>query len=138
MKTYNRRDFLKLTGLTALALTFSACGSTPSAPAAPAKDAQALFAAINACRKEKGLKELKYDPDLEAYVTLDVKCFETQGKTKITMPDYGNWMMTSHPTDYTALRGKLQAKLINGSTCTYYGLASTETDLTLTALYPAT
>lgn len=137
MKNYNRRDFLKLTGMSALALTLAACGGGSSAPAVPSQDAQSLFAAINAYREDKGLNQFTYDTDLEAYVKLDVKCFETQGKTKITMTDYGNWL-TSQLPDYNALRGKLMVKHINGSTCTYYGLTSTENDMTLTAPCPAT
>ena len=139
MKIYNRRDFLKLTGMSALALTLAACSdgpSVPAAPAAPAQDAQTLFAAINAYRESNSLKKLTYDKDLEDYVKLDVKCFETQGKAKITMEDYGKWLITLHSTDYAVIRGKLQAKHIEGSTCTYYGLDSTETDMTLTLLCP--
>ena len=136
MKNYNRRDFLKLTGASALALALAACGGGPSGPAAPAQDAQSLFAAINAYRESNSLKKLTYDNDLEAYVKLDVECFENQGNAKITQADYQNWML-SHTDDYTALQGKLMMKGYNGSTTTYYGLASTETDMTLTSLYPA-
>ena len=136
MKNYNRRDFLKLTGASALVLALAACGGGPSAPAVPSQDAQSLFAAINAYRESNSLKKLTYDTDLEAYVKLEVACFEAQGKTKITIEDYESWV-TSYLTDYTALRSKLLAKGYNGSTCTYYGLASTEADLTLTALCPA-
>ena len=137
MKNYNRRDFLKLTGMSVLALTLAACGGGSSAPAAPSQDAQSLFAAINAYRESNSLKKLTYDKDLEDYVKLEVGCFETQGKTKISLETYENWV-TSRLDDYTTLRGKLIAKHYNGSTSAYYGLTPTETDLTLTALCPAT
>ena len=135
MKNFNRRDFLKLTGLTALALTFSACGS--SAPSVPSQDAQSLFDAINAYRVDKGLNKFTYDTDLAAYAALNAECFETQGKTTISLETYGNWL-TSRKEDYDAVYGKLLVKDIQGSTCMPYGTTSTETEMTLTAPCPAT
>ena len=104
MKTMNRRDFLKLTGASAVMLTFAACGAD-NAPAAPTigKEAQ-IENAINAYRREKGLKELKHEDAIAEYAGMYTSLCEAHGTTSI------DW------DDLTELEeaniGKLQARVL--------------------------
>ena len=66
MKAMNRRDFLKLTGASALALALAACGSSSGSAPATATEAQ-IESVVNNYRKSKGLNELKHDDPLAEY-----------------------------------------------------------------------
>ena len=148
MKTYNRRDFLKLTGMSALALTLAACSdgpSAPAAPAAPAKDAQAIFSAINAYRKEKGLKELVYNKTLDTWANQDAKCFETANSTAANLE---NWRFMPRqdegetgvlkPEYYSILMALGEEGFVNAD-ATLYGMAETSSsEYTLNKPYPET
>ena len=142
MKNYNRRDFLKLTGMSALALTLAACSDGPSAPAAPAvpaKDAQALYAAIAASRQKKCLRSFLYDSDLEAYAKLNAEYFEDIGKAKVTNEEFNDW--SNEPEHDKKWNDTVSAMRANGLKVTqikYYGIADPENDMRLTTLYPET
>lgn len=86
MKTMNRRDFLKLTGASAVVLTLAACGAdnAPDVPAPPTvgKEAQ-IENAINAYRREKGLKELKHEDVIAEYAGMYTSLCEAHGTTSI-------------------------------------------------------
>lgn len=123
MKTYNRRDFLKLTGMSALALTLAACGGGPSVPAVPSQDAQALLKAINAYREKEGKTPLIRNENLERMAKQDVKCFETAGA--ITA-DFSSWYYedgTTNPNEkYTAIVTSLNNELGGISDGKTYGV----------------
>ena len=144
MKNYNRRDFLKLTGASALALALAACGG-PSAPSVPTKDAQALFAAINACRKEKGLKELVYNKTLDTWANQDAKCFEAANSTAANLV---NWRFMPRqdegetgvpkPEYYSIMMALGEEGFVNAD-ATLYGMAETSSsEYTLNKPYPET
>ena len=65
MKDFTRRDFLKLSGASALALALAACGSSGGAPTT-ATEAQ-IESIVNNYRKSKGLNELKHEDLLAEY-----------------------------------------------------------------------
>lgn len=66
MKDFTRRDFLKLSGASALALALAACGSSGSGAPSTATEAQ-IESVVNNYRKSKGLNELKHDDALAEY-----------------------------------------------------------------------
>lgn len=66
MKDFTRRDFLKLSGASALALALAACGSSGSGAPSTATEAQ-IESVVNNYRKSKGLNELKHDDVLAEY-----------------------------------------------------------------------
>ena len=66
MKDFTRRDFLKLSGASALALALAACGSSGGGTPATAAEAQ-IESVVNNYRKSKGLNELKHDDALAEY-----------------------------------------------------------------------
>ena len=145
MKTCNRRDFLKWTGMSALALTLAACSDGPSAPAAPAvpaKDAQALFAAINADRKGRGVEELVYNKNLETLARQYTSCFEKQ---QVTSADFDKWCSdtTVNPdaekfqAELNQIQSALSADGFVGSTV-IYGLEESGDNWLLNAPYPET
>ena len=84
MKTMNRRDFLKLTGASAVVLTLAACGSSGGDAPATSKEAQ-IENAINAYRREKGLKELKHEDVIAECAAMDISWFATRGTTSVDM-----------------------------------------------------
>lgn len=142
MKKYNRRDFLKLTGASALALALAACGGSPSAPAAPAKDAQAIFSAINAYLESNGQQKLTYDSDLETYVTYDFNGFDACDSAEITRSAYNEWITESLESPlYNSIRTQLSNKGIPLDSRKYYGIDgmdSTSGNLKLTRPFPET
>ena len=139
MKNYNRRDFLKLTGASALALSLAACGGGPSGPSAPAQDAQALYAAIKATREEKGLKAFIYDTDLEAYAELNAECFEDVGKDQVTNDQFNDWVSEpENDNEFGDIVSALNKKGLKSTKINYYGIADPEHDMRLTTLYPDT
>lgn len=148
MKIYNRRDFLKLTGMSALALTLAACSdgpSVPAAPAAPAQDAQTLFAAINASRKEKGLKELVYNKTLDTWAHQDAKCFETANSTAANlenwrfMPSVDDKEDAAPKLEYLEIQMALQKEGFVNADAELYGMEETSSsEYTLNKLYPET
>lgn len=137
MKTYNRRDFLKLTGLTALALTFSACGS------AAAKDPQALLDSINEYRAEHGLSEFIYNDALEDWAKLDMQCFATANSTSENLENWRFAPGVAMPKpEYYSIAYTLYGEGFDPNSVLCYG---TENDLvdgesidTLNKLYPET
>ena len=66
MKDFTRRDFLKLSGASALVLALAACGSSGGGAPAIATEAQ-IESIVNNYRKSKGLNELKHDDALAEY-----------------------------------------------------------------------
>ena len=145
MKNFNRRDFLKLTGLTALALTFSACGSSkPDVPAT--EDAQEILDEINAYRDSKGFKPLVYNKNLENWAAEDIRCFETQNTTKVGGANWSNWHMKADGTDmkpeYASAIDGLKNEGFNSLAPEYFGVKETGTEenkqYDLNVVFPAT
>ena len=66
MKDFTRRDFLKLTGASAVMLTLAACGSSGGGTPATATEAQ-MESVVNNYLKGKGLNELKHEDLLAEY-----------------------------------------------------------------------
>ena len=138
MKNFNRRDFLKLTGLTALALTFSACGSSA------AKDPKALLDSINEYRAAHGLSELRYSKALEDWAKLDMQCFASANSTSENLENWrfapGSAMPT--PEYYSIAYALLYEEGLDPDSVLCYGTEETfvsgESIHTLNKLYPET
>ena len=130
MKNCNRRDFLKLTGLTALALTFSACGS------APAKDPKALLDSINEYRASNGLSALIYNDALEDWAKLDMQCFKAENSADATMT-LDDWYAGNFET-YFSIGDKLATDGFDTNKIRRFGVVDTVAGCSLTKLYPTT
>lgn len=66
MRDFTRRDFLNLSGASALALALAACGSSGGGAPATATEAQ-MESVVNDYLKGKGLNELKHEDLLAEY-----------------------------------------------------------------------
>ena len=84
MKTMNRRDFLKLTGASAVVLTLAACGSSGGAPATPTTGKeQKLYNAINAYLAEDGCAPLVYSEGMQDAANAFAGVFKAMGSASI-------------------------------------------------------
>lgn len=106
MKDFTRRDFLKLSGASALALALAACGSSGSGAPSTATEAQ-IESVVNNYRKSKGLNELKHDDALAEYA----KASAAVCKAHDTKYDDADSMLTEEELEtLTAAELKLMEK----------------------------
>ncbi len=86
MKAMNRRDFLKLSGASAIALAFVGCGSSGGAPATPTTGKeQKLYNAINAYLAAEECTPLIYSEGLHDAASAVAGMFKTMGSASIKL-----------------------------------------------------
>ena len=116
MKTMNRRDFLKLTGASAVMLTLAACGSSGGgAPAKPTTSKeQNLYNAINAYLAEEECAPLVYSEGMQDAANAFAGMFKTMGSASIKVDETNEKFMDLFNNTMNSIRdGMKKAGYLN-------------------------
>lgn len=117
MKDMDRRDFLKLTGISVLALALAACDGTGTGTPPVAADStktkeEQAFELVNAWRYQHGLSDLVYDKDIQTLLETDTKLLAKYGKLDsdgslyVCLPEVSGEVWDEWNAAWNVLRGK--------------------------------